>query len=555
MTIVSLILGHNVRLSLSLLLPENAEKLSILLSDEFLDNFKWDGYLSDDGITSELSEEEDLLSNKEALVQYTVRSPQEEALIPQAEEELEVKQKAQALRSLPLHVKEGGSGSTETPNVNEWDVQETRKKDGRGQRKSRDALASLDGGTGHLEIAIRDVKDGVGIVEQNLQTLKDHVSKELESLKRAVGAKDELCERFMELFASLQEQFDMVKEFTTLMLHIPNMAEDDLFFNFVDSLQSWAKKELQRRGMKNVDKAIAMVKSLTEYDRGGDPPTLKEVDETSGGNHANGGGESPKAWHKGGKHASTRKSKGLGKLEEKHAKSKPKDRCFFCVGPYWARDCPRQGKLAALVKEKEKKKSERETVRIGSLEVLNALQRKNVPQVPTIEGQTLTSKGLLYVEAKLNGEPTQVLVDTGVTHNFMTMEEAERLGLNVVTGGGWLKTINTEVNALVSPYNNVVCIMERGVACLVPTFGETSSTMTPTMELSGMRLVEAVEDVKAKGEGTYLASLKIEDHVVALAELPREARTVLKAKKDVAKGAKRILEEKKHVVRAIEGTT
>ncbi|KAK2988432.1 hypothetical protein RJ640_000941 [Escallonia rubra] len=108
MTIVLLILGHNVRLSLSLLLPKNAEKLSILLSDEFLDNFKWDGYLSDDGITSELSEEE------------------VEALIPQAEEELEVKQKAQALRSLPLHVKEGGSGSTETPNVNEWDVQETR---------------------------------------------------------------------------------------------------------------------------------------------------------------------------------------------------------------------------------------------------------------------------------------------------------------------------------------------------------------------------------------------------------------------------------------------
>ncbi|KAK2973979.1 hypothetical protein RJ640_013540 [Escallonia rubra] len=101
-------------------------ELTMLLSDEFLDNFKRDGYLSDDDITCELSEEKDLLSNKEALVQYTVRSPQEEALIPQAEEELEVKQKAQTLRSLPLHVKEGGSGSTETPNVNEWDVQETR---------------------------------------------------------------------------------------------------------------------------------------------------------------------------------------------------------------------------------------------------------------------------------------------------------------------------------------------------------------------------------------------------------------------------------------------
>ncbi|KAK3024056.1 hypothetical protein RJ639_042967 [Escallonia herrerae] len=56
-----------------------------------------------------------------------------------------------------------------------------------------------------------DVKDHVGMVEQNLQTLEDHVLEELESLKRAVGAQDELRERFTELFNSLQEQLDVVK--------------------------------------------------------------------------------------------------------------------------------------------------------------------------------------------------------------------------------------------------------------------------------------------------------------------------------------------------------
>ncbi|KAK2986197.1 hypothetical protein RJ640_012455 [Escallonia rubra] len=211
--------------------------------------------------------------------------------------------------------------------------------------------------------------------------------------------------------------------------------------------------------------------------------------------------------------------------------------------------------MASLIKEKEK--AECETVHIGSIQVLNALQKKNVPQVPTGEGQASKSEGLLYMEAKLNGKPAHVLMDTGATHNFITMEEAKRLGLNVVDGGGWLKIVNAEakplqgtvrrvemclgkwkgfvnfsvarmddfkvvlgldflrqVNALVSPYACAMCIMERGAACVVPLFGGTSSTMT-SMRLSGMRLVQEVEREEAKkSEGTYLASLKVEDRVV-----------------------------------------
>ncbi|KAK3006223.1 hypothetical protein RJ639_015567 [Escallonia herrerae] len=56
-----------------------------------------------------------------------------------------------------------------------------------------------------------DVKDRLGYVEQNLQTFEDHVLKELESLKKAVMGQHELHTRFMELFANLQEQLDVVK--------------------------------------------------------------------------------------------------------------------------------------------------------------------------------------------------------------------------------------------------------------------------------------------------------------------------------------------------------
>ncbi|KAK2981822.1 hypothetical protein RJ640_010339 [Escallonia rubra] len=440
-------------------------------------------------------------------------------------------------------------------------------KKSRSQSKSRDAISSLDGRTCVLEEAMGDTKDRLGFVEQNLQTLEDHVLEELESLKKAVMGEDELRTRFMELFANLQEQLDV--EFTTLMLHIPNMTEEDLLFNFIDGLQNWAKQELQRRGVKDLDEAIAVAESLMEYARVGDSSKGKNVQVASKGNHAKGGGDKPKAWNKWNNQAGTNKFEGHGKLEERRAKSKPKDGCFFCGGPHWARDCPRQGKLNALVEENE----ELEDVHMGSLQILNALHAKAVAKVPMGERQASTGKGLLYVEAKLNGKPAQVMVDTGATHNFVTMEEAKRLGLKVVGGGGWLKSVNTnakplqgaarqvemclgswrglvdfsvapmddfkvvigldflrQVNALVSPYSNAVHIMEKGVSCVVPTSGGTSSTKTlASMQLSAMQIVKGVK----KGEATYLAALKMEDHVGDSTEpLPREIEEVLEGNKD-----------------------
>ncbi|KAK3013577.1 hypothetical protein RJ639_008756 [Escallonia herrerae] len=78
-------------------------------------------------------------------------------------------------------------------------------------KASQETIVSLDERTCVLEETMGDVKDRLGYVEQNLQTLEDHVLEELESLKKAVMGQDELCTRFMELFANLQEQLDVVK--------------------------------------------------------------------------------------------------------------------------------------------------------------------------------------------------------------------------------------------------------------------------------------------------------------------------------------------------------
>ena len=42
---------------------------------------------------------------------------------------------------------------------------------------------------------------------------------------------------------------DYVKEFSLLMLEIPNMTEEELLFNFMDNLQGWAEQELRCRGV------------------------------------------------------------------------------------------------------------------------------------------------------------------------------------------------------------------------------------------------------------------------------------------------------------------
>ena len=53
---------------------------------------------------------------------------------------------------------------------------------------------------------------------------------------------------------------------------------------------------------------------------------------------------------------------------------------------------------------------------MGSLQLLNALKAKPMPKMPQ-------SKGLMYVEAFVNGKATKALVDTGATRNFASSSE------------------------------------------------------------------------------------------------------------------------------------
>lgn len=58
---------------------------------------------------------------------------------------------------------------------------------------------------------------------------------------------------------------DYVKEFSSLMLEIPDMLEKELLFNFMDGLQPWAEQELRRRGVQDIASAIATAEQLVEF--------------------------------------------------------------------------------------------------------------------------------------------------------------------------------------------------------------------------------------------------------------------------------------------------
>lgn len=61
---------------------------------------------------------------------------------------------------------------------------------------------------------------------------------------------------------------EYVKEFSSLMLDIKNMSEEDKLFNFMSGLQSWAQMELRRQGVKDLPSAMDAADSLVDYKLG-----------------------------------------------------------------------------------------------------------------------------------------------------------------------------------------------------------------------------------------------------------------------------------------------
>nr|GEY92965.1 putative retrotransposon Gag domain, aspartic peptidase domain protein [Tanacetum cinerariifolium] len=82
---------------------------------------------------------------------------------------------------------------------------------------------------------------------------------------------------------------EYVKEFTTLVLEIPELFDQDSLFYFLNGLQGWAKTELKRRRVQDLFTAIAHVEALIDFSirRESYKPKDQKVNKEKGGGKKN----------------------------------------------------------------------------------------------------------------------------------------------------------------------------------------------------------------------------------------------------------------------------
>ncbi|RVW47773.1 hypothetical protein CK203_091768 [Vitis vinifera] len=183
-----------------------------------------------------------------------------------------------------------------------------------------------------------------------------------------------LARKSMKCLKHIGSIHEYVKEFSTLMLEIPNMAENELLFNFMDNLQSWAEQELRRRGVQDLATTMVVVESLVDYRKGdSSKPKLP-----SKGNQAKGGGDKGSRDYTSKEGSNKGPSGKDGKGKDKRKEFAPKTNCFLCDGPHWARDYPKKKALNAMIEENEQEGD----AKVGSLQLLNALRPSRCDSFP-----------------------------------------------------------------------------------------------------------------------------------------------------------------------------
>ncbi|XP_034674441.1 uncharacterized protein LOC117905666 [Vitis riparia] len=235
---------------------------------------------------------------------------------------------------------------------------------------------------------------------------------------------------------------EYVKEFSSLMLDIKNMSEEDKLFNFMSGLQGWAQTELRRQEVRDLPAAMAAANCLVDYKMGGAISTTQRS-KSNGGKKAKAEGKKP-GWKKQGK-----KPAAGGKPVEETTKFMQQTTrmagCFICNGPHRARDCPKREKLSAPVTADDKGDSDSETApRVNPLQLLNV-----------INGETPVQKSLMHVHAVVNGVSVKALVDNGATHNFVATREATRLGLKLEEDTSRIKAVNSKAQKIQGIAKNV----------------------------------------------------------------------------------------------------
>ncbi|KAK3011144.1 hypothetical protein RJ639_012869 [Escallonia herrerae] len=242
--------------------------------------------------------------------------------------------------------------------------------------------------------------------------------------------------------------------FSALMLDISDMSAVDRLFFFMEGLKPWARTELNRRRVNNLNEAIIAAESLSDYTSEPQRPPQRGNPSRGIGGKKPGGPVPNQSW--GSKsswasNSSTQQKSGVGFKAKPDAstsgevKKPPFRGCFLCQGPHVIANCPQRQMMNAFfdnigqvqrgeqsgsrprhppTDEQTDTQDYEEEDAVGAFpQWCNAVttqvgnpkksstgeEPKDMP--PKKKGD-LPGKGLMYVDIKVNGKAIRAMVDT-----------------------------------------------------------------------------------------------------------------------------------------------
>ena len=266
---------------------------------------------------------------------------------------------------------------------------------------------------------------------------------------------------------------DYVKDFSSLILDIENMSEEDKLFNFMSGLQPWAQAELRRQNVKDLPSAIAAADSLVDFktvtrDGSAAVPskfkTRDKRDEKRKKKNFGGGGYKPGV------------DKGKGKqaeVQQSRDSNKPNAGCFICGGPHYARECPKKERLnAILVGDSEQEET---VTHINPMRVLNCLiaeMQDSVAESSLVEtdlaridvlrqGKLGAGDTLMYVKIRVNDREIVAMLDSGATNTFVADRLVTQLGLRLSNSQTSMKAVNAKAQRILGMAYGVPVVLDK----------------------------------------------------------------------------------------------
>ncbi|KAK3009125.1 hypothetical protein RJ639_014921 [Escallonia herrerae] len=279
--------------------------------------------------------------------------------------------------------------------------------------------------------------------------------------------------------------WEYCQAFSALMLDISDMSAVNRLFFFMEGLKPWARTELNRRRVNNLNEVIIATESLSDYNSEPQRPPQRGNPSRGIGGKKPGGPVPNQSW--GSKsswasNSSTQQKSGVGFKAKPDASTsgkvkKPPFRGYFlCQGPHVIANCPQRQIMNALfdnigqVQRGEQSGSrprhpptdeQTDTQDYDEEDAVGAFPQwcnavttqvgnpkksstgEEPKDMPPKKKGDVPGKGLMYVDIKVNGKAIRAMVDTGATHNYISSTEVERLCLTLEKGCGRVKAINS----------------------------------------------------------------------------------------------------------------